>query len=435
MTEPDVSDLLSVRQAIEVIDSATVMPRVVRLPLAEAPGLRLAEGLAADRDFPPFDKSLMDGYAVMSGDVSSGPATLRLIGEVAAGGQATRALSAGEAVAIMTGAPMPPGAQGVVPIEETSREGGVVRVHRAIDPTRFVARRGADVAAGTPVLARGTRIEAPQIAVAAAIGAHHLHVHPRVRAAVLSTGDELVAIDQTPTGAQIRNSNGPMLVALLRRMGCDVADLGIVVDQKDQIRAAIEDGLRHDVLFVSGGMSMGAYDYVPQLLREMSLDLRITKLRIKPGKPFVFAVREGSDFGELSRAGFGVQGSAESHSGLSTQDSGLSSSYVFGLPGNPVSGFVCTVRLASRLIERLSGGTPTERWVSAKLAAPLPTNGPREFYQPTKLSHTPEGTVATPLGWKGSADLFTLATADGLLVREENEPARSTGDVVRVLAI
>jgi molybdopterin molybdotransferase len=362
---------------------------------------------------------------VISADVSTGPATLRLTGEVAAGGQATRPLSAGEAVAIMTGAPMPPGAQGVVPIEETSREGDVVQIHRTLDPTRFVARRGADIAAGTLVLPRGTRLEAPQIAVAAAIGAHHVNVHPRVRVAVLATGDELVPIDQTPTGAQIRNSNGPMLVALLQRMGCDVADLGVVVDQKEQIRAAIEEGLRHDVLFVSGGMSMGAYDYVPLLLREMKLDLQITKLRIKPGKPFVFAAREGS--------GFRVQGSETNHSGLKTQDSGLSSAFVFGLPGNPVSGFVCTVRLAARLIERLAGGTPTERWITARLASPLPANGPREFYQPTKLSHTPDGPIATPLGWKGSADLFTLATADGLLVREENEPARAAGEMVRVM--
>jgi molybdopterin molybdotransferase len=144
----------------------------------------------------------------------------------------------------------------------------------------------------------------------------------------------------------------------------------------------------------------------------MKLDLRITKLRIKPGKPFVFA---------------------SGNPGFRTQNSGLP--HVFGLPGNPVSGFVCTVRLASRLIERLAGGLPRERWVAAKLAAALPANGPREFYQPTQLDWTTQGPLAIPLSWKGSADLFTLASAHGLLMREENESARSAGDVVRVLEI
>ncbi|MDB5320614.1 MAG: molybdenum cofactor synthesis domain protein [Phycisphaerales bacterium] len=416
MSEPDVSQLLTVAEAIAVIGAVPVAPRIVRVPLREARGLYLAQDLSADRDYPPFDKSLMDGYAVRAADVAAGPAALQWAGEVAAGAQAARPLAAGEAMAIMTGAPIPAGADGVVPIEETAREGDTVRIVRAIDPTRFIARQGADIAAGTIVLRRGTRLEAAQLAVAATVGAHHVDVHPRVRAVVLSTGDELVEIDQTPRGSQSRNSNGLMLVALLQRLGCDVADLGIVVDQKEKIRAAIEEGLQHDVLFISGGMSMGAYDYVPQLLREMKLDLRITKLRIKPGKPFVFATGEKTGTGTVSSAF-------------------ANRSYVFGLPGNPVSGFVCTVRLAFRLIERLAGGVPRERWVTAKLASPLPANGPREFYQPAKLAWSAAGPVATPLGWKGSADLFTLATADGLLVREENEPARSAGDVVRVLEI
>jgi molybdopterin molybdotransferase len=419
MSEPDVSDLLSVREAIGVIDSVEVQPQVVRVPLGEARGLCLAEDLVADRDYPPFDKSLMDGYAVRAADVAGGAVELRFAGEVAAGGVAAKNLEQGEAIAIMTGAPIPAGADGVVPVEETSREGGRVHIARAIDPRRFIARRGADIAAGTLVLRRGTRLEAAQIAVAAAIGAHHLDVYPRVRAAVLSTGDELVEIDQMPAGSQIRNSNGPMLVALLQRMGCDVADLGIVVDQKEQIRAAIEEGLRHDVLFISGGMSMGVYDYVPQLLRDMKLDLRITKLRIKPGKPFVFAT--GREF-------TGVTGGGGVHFNFADR-------FVFGLPGNPVSGFVCTVRLAWRLLTRLAGGVPHERWLTARLTTPLPANGPREFYQPAKIVWAAEGAVVTPLGWKGSADLFTLAQADGLLVREENEPARSAGDVVRVLEI
>jgi molybdopterin molybdotransferase len=419
MSEPDVSQLMSVTQAIAVIDGVEVTPRIVRLPLAAARGLYLAQDVSADRDYPPFDKSLMDGYAVRAADVAAAPVTLRWAGEVAAGAQAARALGAGEAMAIMTGAPIPAGADGVVPIEETTRDGEKVRIVRTINPTRFIARRGDDIAAGTIVLRRGTRLEAAQLAVAATVGAHHVEANPRVRVAVLNTGDELIDAGETPRGSQIRNSNGPMLVALLQRLGCDVVDLGVVADQKQDIRAAIEEGLQHDVLFVSGGMSMGAYDYVPELLREMQLDLRITKLRIKPGKPFVFAT--GREFTGITGGG-GI-------------DINFADRFVFGLPGNPVSGYVCTVRLASRLIERLAGGRRRERWVAAKLAAPLPANGPREFYQPTTLQWSAEGPVATPLGWKGSADLFTLASADGLLVRDENEPARSAGEVVRVLEI
>jgi molybdopterin molybdotransferase len=421
MSEPDVSDLLTVQQAIAVLDAVAVTPRVEAVPLTGARGMVLAEDLVADRDYPPFDKSLMDGYAVRAGDVARTPVALRVVGEVAAGQEAARALGAGEAYAIMTGAPIPPGAEGVVPVEDTAREGDSVRVMRAGDVRRFVARRGADVAGGVVVLRRGVRIEAAQIAVAATVGAGSVRVHPRPRVAVLSTGDELVGVGATPDGARIRNSNGPMLTALLSRLGCEAEDVGVCRDDPGELRAAMERALAgRDVLFVSGGMSMGAYDYVPRLLVEMGFDLRITKLRIKPGKPFVFGVREGS--------GFGVQGSGEEGSSPPSQ-------FVFGLPGNPVSGFACTVRLASRLIARLAGAEVVERWVVGALAEGVGANGPREFYQPVRMEWGEGGVRVWPLAWKGSADLFTLAAADGLMVRGENEPARGVGEAVRVMAL
>jgi molybdopterin molybdotransferase len=424
--EPDVSELLTVQQAIAVLDGVEVTPRRVRVPLAEARGLYLAEDLIADRDYPPFDKSLMDGYAVRAADVAGGPVELRVVGEVAAGQAAGRGLGAGEAIAIMTGAPIPPGADGVVPVEETGREGDRVRIVRAAaNPGRFIHRRGADVGGGRVVLARGTRMEAAQIAVAATVGAHHVEVFAAPRVAVLSTGDELVDVGDVPGGAQIRNSNGPMLVALLRRLGCEVADLGVVRDDPKAIRAAMREGFEHDVLFVSGGMSMGTYDYVPRLLPELGFDLRITKLRIKPGKPFVFGVA-GSE--PLLVIG-------EDEAGRRERSWEFQHKYVFGLPGNPVSGFACTVRLASRLLTRLAGGQPVEKWVMGRLAAPLGANGPREFYQPAKVAWTAGGPEVTPLAWKGSADLFTLAGAGALLVRPEGEGPLAAGATVRVLEI
>ena len=216
---------------------------------------------------------------------------------------------------------------------------------------------------------------------------------------MLATGDELVPIDQTPGPAQIRNSNSLMLVSLLKHLGCEVTDLGVVRDTPDAVRNALIDGMRFDVLFVTGGMSMGQHDYVPRTLAELGVDLPITKLRIKPGKPFVFGTKDGR--------------------------------FVFGLPGNPVSGFVCTVRLAARLLARLAGTDPEPRWTTAPLRSPLSANGPREFYQPVMLSEK----GVTPLEWKGSADVYTLAAANALLVRAESEPARAAGDVVHVLEL
>jgi molybdopterin molybdotransferase len=228
-------------------------------------------------------------------------------------------------------------------------------------------------------------------------------VYARPRAAVLGTGDELVDVSATPGKAQIRNSNNPMLVSLLKRLGCEVRDLGIVNDEPAAIRAKLEAAMSADVVFVSGGMSMGEHDYVPAILRELGVEFRVTKLRVKPGKPFVFGVR----------------------------DEGPRRVFVFGLPGNPLSGFVCVVRLASRLLSRMAGDQLRERWREGKLEKALAANGPREFYQPVILDRG----IVRVLGWKGSADLYSLAKANALLVRAENDPARAAGEVVRVLEV
>jgi molybdopterin molybdotransferase len=331
---------------------------------------------------------------------------LKLIGEIAAGGGADQAVANGQAIAIMTGAPMALGADCVVPVEDTQRlSDGAVRIMRSFSSGKFIARRGSDCASNAIVLHRHTKLSSPQIAVAASIGATEVEAFDPPRVAVMTTGNELVPMHESPRDSQIRESNCPMLRALLRRLGCHVNDCEIVRDDYETIRDRIEVAMRdHEIVFVSGGMSMGQYDFVPRAIESLGIDLRITKLRIKPGKPFVFGVKSNDRF-------------------------------IFGLPGNPVSAFVCALRLASRLIERMSGGgsEDAEHWVSAPVAKPLAANGPREFYQPAVYDgHT--GTI-TPLEWKGSADIFTLADANVLLVRGENEPPIAAGTVVRALEI
>lgn len=440
--EPDVSALLTVRQAIDILDAEAVVPRVVRVPLSAARGLRLAGDVVADRDYPPFDKALMDGYAVLAADVRAVPAELPVVGEVPAGMPAPRGIGPGEAMAVMTGAPLPPGAEAVVPVEQTQEIDdpedvrGRVRVLKGVAAGYAVARRASDVSAGQIVLTAGAILEAPAMAVAAGVGAAEVDVYARPRVAVLGTGDELVPFGERPAEWQIRNSNNVMLVALLERLGCEVTDLGVAKDDPAAIREAVGRGLAYDALFVTGGMSMGAYDYVPATLTDLGVELKITKVRVKPGKPFVFGVARGPS----SVVSSGGAASPTTDHGSWTTDS--SPRFVFGLPGNPVSAFVCTLRLASRVLARMAGGVPAERWLTGRLENGLPVNGPREFYQPV-LRKVPAGIKSAQneipaveaLSWRGSADVFTLARANGLLVRAENDPALPKGTMVRVLEI
>jgi molybdopterin molybdotransferase len=395
-----VDQLLTVDQAIAILDAVPVQLRVVTLPLLDAMGFRLAQDVFADRDYPPFDKALMDGFAVRSVDVSSAGVELHVVDMIAAGQVGQRPIGAGEAAAIMTGAPLPIGADAVVPIERISRTGAKITVHHVAKAGQSVAHAGSDATAARLLLEKGTMLGPAQLGVAATAGLANLAVYDAPSVAILSTGDELIEIDRVPTGAQIRNSNSIMMHVLLKKLGCRVRDLGIVRDEPAEIRSAIEAGLQSDALFITGGMSMGEHDYVPRILQEIGLKLKISKLRIKPGKPFVFATDEKNRI-------------------------------AFGLPGNPVSAFVCTLRLASRVLSRLSGGLPGRAVTRGTLEGTLPANGPREFYLPARRT----GHCIQPLHPNGSADLFTLAFASCLILRPENAPAAANGDHIIVIDI
>lgn len=403
MAELDVTELMNVAEAIGIIDSVDIRPRIQNVPLEQAYGLTLAEEIAADRDYPPFDKSLMDGFAICSTNKNL---EFDVVGEVAAGQWPSKGVARGEALAIMTGAPLPSGADCVVPVEWVKKTPGRIQVVKLPDPGQFIARHGHDAKAGQILLNRGQQLAAAQIGVAATVGKISLKIFDRPRVGIFTTGNEIVPPDQPPARGQIRNCNSMMLTNLVRRLNCQPVDLGSAPDKPEIIAKNISEAMaRVDVLLITGGMSVGDYDYVPAVLQELGVVLRITKLRIKPGKPFLF--------------------------GMKKTDHSAESGFVFGLPGNPVSAFVCTARLVSRLLRRLQGQSPEENWIDGALTVDLPSNGPREFYQPARY----EMGRVTPLQWRGSADIFTLARAQVLLARPENAPAIPAGQTVRVMAL
>jgi len=390
--------LITVDEAIARIDALPVKPRAEPIPLTEADGRVLAAEISADRDYPAFDKSLVDGYALRTADV--GIATvLHDIGEIAAGGESERELATGECIAIMTGAPLPRGADAVCPVESTRTEKGQVTITEALAPGRFVEPRGAHWRQGDRLLPAGTPLTPAALAVAASVGAVRVDAFAQPRVGLLTTGDEVVPFDQTPGPSQLRDSNSILIGGLLRRLRCAVQPLGHAPDDPAEIAQRLRSP-ELDVICVTGGMSMGRHDHVPRVLRELGYELVVTKLRMKPGKPFVVATKPGAPI-------------------------------VFGLPGNPVSGFVCVTRLVSRWLQRMAGRPAEPQWEAAALSADLPANGPREFYQPARVER---GTLQ-PLTWRGSADVLTLSRANALIRRPPNAPAVAAGEVLEMMRL
>jgi hypothetical protein len=259
-------------EAARAIVAECVRPLPVEeIPLSDATGRTIAEPVFNDADAPRFDRSAMDGYALRAADVPTGGASLRLIGQIGAGADFDGQVQPGTCVQINTGAPLPDGADSVVRVEDTQavEDGAVVKINTAPQAGRHIVRRGAYGRAGDEVIPAGTCLRAEQIAIAATVGAARLRAYRRPRFAVLATGDELVAADVVPTGARIRDSNGPMLLSLLAEDGVECAGLGRVGDDRARLTAAIERGLAGDGLCLSGGISMGAFDYVPRGARSV----------------------------------------------------------------------------------------------------------------------------------------------------------------------
>jgi molybdopterin molybdotransferase len=376
-------------------------------PLGQAHGRVLGGDLAALRTQPPADVSAMDGYAVRAEDVAVAPATLALIGEVAAGRPFDGTVGAGEAARIFTGGVMPAGADTVVIQEHTSRTDGTVMVGKPTGKGRNVRPKGLDFAAGAVLLRRGRRLSDRDLALAAAMNHPAVPVHRRPKLAVLATGDELVMPGAVPGPGEIVYSNGFATMALARREGCDILDLGIAPDRLPETVAAIARARASgaDILVTSGGASVGDYDLVQQALAGEGLALSFWKIAMRPGRPMLHGR--------------------------------LGAMHVLGLPGNPVSAYVCAFLFLVPLIRRLMGRADIERAPEpAVLGGDLPENDERADYLRATLAAGADGRpVATAHPVQDSSMLAPLAAADCLLIREPHAPAARAGSACSILRL
>jgi molybdopterin molybdotransferase len=356
----------------------------------EALGLVLAQEVKTDREYPPFDRATRDGYAVRWNEAVPG-AQLRCAGEIKAGDTVREALAAGTCLQIMTGAAAPPGADAVVMIEQTTREGDLVRFERAAQRGQNIVPRGSEVAAAQTILTPGMRLGYAELALAAQ--------QPRV--AILSTGDEVVLIDKTPGEFQIRNSNSVSLAAQVRIAGGEPVVLGNAADRIEDLGEKIERGLKEDALVLSGGVSMGKYDLVESVLKAMGAEFFFDAVAIRPGKPAVFGMCQGKP--------------------------------VFGLPGNPVSTMVTFDLFVAPAIDLLSGAEARALpLVEARLTEALKEKSGLTHFLPARVTWRGGAPQVMALKWQGSGDIAALAKANCFLVVPADREKIEVGESVSV---
>lgn len=392
------------RKVVEIITAMRPHPAAESVGLVQAAGRVLAAPVKADRDYPPFDRSTRDGFAVRSADAASPGVTLRRVGEVKAGSSYERAVAAGESVQIMTGAPVPAGADAVVMIEfaKIDAAGERVTLDRAASAGQNIVARASEARAGEELLSAGTRLGYAEMALAAQVGAAQVQVTVPPRVAILSTGDEVVDITATPGPFQVRNGNGTALETLVAQAGARPVQLGNAVDEIAQLRRAIEQGLQADALILSGGVSMGKYDLVEKVLAELGAEFFFDGVAIRPGRPAVFGRCKGKA--------------------------------VFGLPGNPVSTMVTFELFVVPALDLLSGTAARPLKISgARLAHPLREKGGLTHFLPARLDWKDGEPIVAAMSWQGSGDTVTLARANALLVVPAERPDWETGEWVGVI--
>jgi molybdopterin molybdotransferase len=404
--------MLSVEAALDRIIEH-VHPLVpVDVDLAAAQGLVLAQDIVSNVESPPFDKALMDGYAIRSADLDGDQVTLMVIDELTAGRVSGKKVGPREAIRIMTGAPIPDGADLVVRMEETQtlkQGGGVVVQTRHTAPGTNIIRRGTALQFGDLILKAGRQLRAQELGALAEVGRARFPTIPRPLVGVLATGDELVPVDQEPAPGQIRNTNETMLLAQVSRLGSARFPLGIARDDRQHLEKKVRAGLRCDVLCLSGGVSAGKLDLVPAVLDVCGVQEVFHKVEMKPGKPVWFGVLD------QSRAADGKR------------------HYIFGLPGNPVSSMVCFELFVRTAIHRLAGIEPARPVpVAARMAISHHHRDERPTYFPSRLEASQSGPQVTPVDWKGSSDLRSTVDANAMTFFPAGEREFAAGEIVDV---
>jgi len=390
------------RQIVETVRTGAAPPAAGTVPLEAALGRVLAEEVTADRDYPPFDRSTRDGFAVRAADLAAVPAPLKRLGEIKAGEAFSGGVATGECVQIMTGAPVPAGADAVVMIEYTELKGGQVVVKRGVERGANVVPRGSEARAGAALLAAGTRLGYPEISLLGQVGKAQVQVYRRPRVAVLSTGDEVVAVEARPGPNQIRNSNTYSMAAQVTLAGGEPVPLGNARDEVSELERLIRRGLEEDLLVLSGGVSMGKHDLVEAVLRKLGAEFVFDAVAIRPGRPAVFGRCQGK--------------------------------FVFGLPGNPVSTMVTFLLFVAPALALLGGAAaPPLRFLKARLAEPVKRNPQLTLFLPARLEGQGGDVEARVLPWQGSGDVVALAGSDGFVVAPEGAGELAAGGWVDVL--
>ena len=398
--------MISVEEALEILLSNLPERKVERVPFQKSLGRVIAENLTATSDIPPFYRSSMDGYAVLAADVEHPPVELRIAGESRAGGGIPGTLKSGEAIATMTGAPVPEGANAVQVIEqcEIIDGGRKVRILKPVKNQENIAPRGSEAKAGNVVLAAGHLVGPAEIAVMATFGYSEVQVYGKPGVAIFATGDELVEFDQMPQPDQIRNSNAYCLASQLRLMGLEADYLGIVRDDREELRQKMLSGLERDVLIVTGGVSMGEYDFVRDVFQDLKLEILFSKVAIKPGKPTVFA-RRGNNL-------------------------------VFGLPGNPISALITFECFVRPVLGRLCGmANPELPRMKGELLADMRQSPGRTAFLPAWVTWQDDGWKVDPLRWKSSADIIGFTGANATFIFPKNRDLLSRGEIVEIMLL